>query len=74
MTKEYRRCSNLSKKHICFLDTISKKCRFSNGKNLCRTSIIRALLKACKRLDIDVCNVKTEKELKRRVVDSFKKH
>ncbi|MDD5236557.1 MAG: hypothetical protein PHU91_02715 [Candidatus Omnitrophica bacterium] len=64
---------NLSKKEICFLDEISKNCKFSGGRKLRRTSILRALLVAGKRLNIDVNRVKSEKELKERVLVSFKK-
>lgn len=63
---------NLGKSQICLLDEISKDCRFSGGRKLCRTSIIRAFLKAGKRLNIDVSGVKSEEELKERFLASFK--
>jgi hypothetical protein len=63
----------LDKKQICFLDEISKKSRFSGGRKLSRTAILRAVLKAATKLDIDLSEVRTEKELKERVLSSFKR-
>jgi len=64
-------CIGLSKKQICFLDELSKDCKFSGGVKLRRTSILRALLTAVKRLDINVGRVRSEEELKERIVASF---
>ena len=61
----------LNKKQICFLDEISKKSRFSGGRKLSRTSILRAILKMAERLDIEVSQVRTEKDLRKRILDSF---
>jgi tRNA U34 2-thiouridine synthase MnmA/TrmU len=61
----------LNKKQICFLDEISKKAKFSGGRKLSRASILRAILKVAKKLDIDVMGIKTEKELRDRVLISF---
>lgn len=63
----------LDKKQICFLDEISKRSRFSGGRKLSRTSILRAILKVAKVLDIDVSEVRTEKELKDRILVSFRR-
>jgi len=65
-------CAGLDKEQVCFLDAISKNCRFSGGRKLCRTSIIRAVLKAVKGLDIDISKVKSEEELRNRILLSFK--
>lgn len=65
-------CLSLSKRQLCLLDEISKNCRFSGGRKLCRTSIIRAFLKAGKKLDVDVSGVKSEEELTERFLASFR--
>lgn len=63
---------SLNKNQICFLDGISKTCRFTGGRKLTRTSIIRAFLRVGRKLDIDVNGVKTEKELKEKIVASLR--
>lgn len=63
---------NLSKSQICFLNEISKNCRFSGGRKLCRTSIIRAFLKAAKSMNVDVTRVKSERELRKRFTALFR--
>lgn len=65
-------CVSLNKKQLCFLDEISKNCKFSGGKKLRRTSIVRAFLMAAQKLDIDAGRIKSEEELKERVLASFK--
>ena len=65
-------CVSLSKKQLCFLDEISKNCKFPGGRKLCRTSIVRAFLMAAQKLDIDATGIKSEEELKERVLASFK--
>ncbi|MBU0534121.1 MAG: hypothetical protein KJ887_04935 [Candidatus Omnitrophica bacterium] len=73
MTKKEWTTVNLNKRQICFLDEISKKSKFSGGRKLSRTAILRAILKAANKLDIDVSGIKTEKELKERLLESFKR-
>ena len=63
---------SLNKKQICFLDRTSKNCRFSSGRKLSRTSILRALLTAAKKLNIDVGSVRSEEDLRRRILKSFR--
>ena len=62
----------LNEKQICFLDGISKTSKFSGGRKFSRTSILRAILKASRALKIDLSEVRSEKELKERIVASFK--
>ncbi len=62
----------LSKKQICFLDKLSKDCKFSGGRKFSRTAILRAFLTAVQGLSIDVNNVKTEKEMKEKILVAFK--
>ncbi len=72
MGKGNRMCVGLSKKHICFLERISKDCKFSGGRKLSRTSIIRAFLKVAKGMDVDVTSVKGERQLKERFLAVFR--
>ncbi len=74
MGEEIRKWTSigLRKRQICFLEGISKGCRYSGGRKMSRTSIIRAFLKSCRSLDIDVSNVKSERELRKRFLEFFK--
>jgi hypothetical protein len=74
MKKKRWTCIGLSKKQICLLDEISKKCRFTGGGKLCRTSIVRAFLKAAGKLDIDVGRVRSEEEFRKRLLESFRNY
>ena len=74
MKKKHWTCIGLSKKQICLLDEISKKCRFTGGRKLCRTSIVRAFLKAAGKLDIDVSRVRSEEEFRERLLESFRNY
>lgn len=73
MSKRRWTSVNLDKKQICFLDEISKNCKFTSGRKMSRTSVIRAFLRAWKKLDIDVNGVKSEEDLKERMAASFKR-
>ncbi len=64
--------ATLNKKQISFIDKISRDCRFSGGKNLCRTEILRAFLTVAKKLRIDISNIKSESIFKDRILESFK--
>lgn len=64
--------ARLSRKQICFLDKLSKDCKFSGGKALSRSVILQAFLTVIKDLQLDVNNVKTEKELKEKILMCFK--
>lgn len=62
----------LSKDNLCFMESISKKAKFTGGKKFSRTSIIRTLVEVSKKLNIDVSNVKTERELENRFVEALR--
>ncbi len=72
MVKKQWRHIGLTKKQVCFLDKLSKDCKFSGGRKFSRTSILRAFLTAVQGLNIDVNNVKTERELKEKILTAFK--
>ena len=67
-----RRTGTFTKQHLCFLDAISKQVKFSGGKNLSRTSILRVLLDVTRKLDVDVSHVRSEEDLKSRIIAAFK--
>jgi hypothetical protein len=73
MKKKIGTTLSLTKKQICFLESVSKDCKFSGGRKLSRTSIFRALLSTAGNLCIDVEGVKSEEELMERVLSAFKK-
>jgi hypothetical protein len=62
----------LSKKQICFLDKLSNDSKFSGGRKFSRTAILRTFLTAIQDFNIDVNNVKSEKELKEKILMAFK--
>lgn len=64
----------LTKNQVCYLEGLSKSSKFSGGRKISRTAIIRALLLACKDVDIDVDGVKSEKELCERVLLALDRH
>jgi len=73
MGKECWTTLGLNRKQICFLEGISKKAKFSGGRKLSRTSIIRAFLSVAKKLDINVTGARDEKMLRDRISESFKR-
>jgi hypothetical protein len=52
---------------------LSKLMKKNGGYKLPRSYIIRALISACMKLDIDVKGVKTEKDLEEKIVRACKK-
>jgi len=62
----------LSKENLCFMETISKKAKFTGGKKFSRSSIIRTVVEVSRKLNIDVSNVKTEKELENRFIEALR--
>lgn len=65
-------CAALSKGERCYLENISKKANYSGGKRFSRTSIIRTLLEVSRKLNINVSNVKSEKELENRFKEGLR--
>lgn len=63
----------LNREQVCFLNEISKRAKFSGGRKLSRTAILRAIIKAARNLGINATGVKTEKELKGRVLEAFRR-
>lgn len=63
----------LTKKELCFLEQIAKKCKFSGGRKLSRSSILRAFLITASKFRIDVNKVKSEYELQERILKAFRR-
>jgi hypothetical protein len=75
MSKErFWSTASLNKRQICFLDKISKNAKFTGGKKLSRAAIIRTLVKVAQKLDTDISGIKSEKELKNRLLSAFKEY
>lgn len=66
-----RRAVRLSRPQIEFLERLSRKCLYSGGRRFTRTAVIRCLMNVFKELDIDARAVKSEKELKQRILKAF---
>lgn len=64
-------CVRLDKKHLDFVDKLSKCCKYSGGKNLSRSEIIYALICISKNIKINIAKIKSEEELTKRVMDAF---
>lgn len=64
----------IDKKQAHFLDTISKNARFTGGRKLSKTAIMRTLIRVAKRLDVDTNEVKSEEQLKKSFLAAFEKY
>lgn len=72
MKKKIGTTLSLTKKQICLLDNISKGSKFSGGRKLSRTAIIRAFMSVAENLQINVTGAKGEDELTERILSAFK--
>ncbi|MDP1854247.1 MAG: hypothetical protein Q8L26_08625 [Candidatus Omnitrophota bacterium] len=57
-----------------WLQDLSNRMKASGGYKLPKSYVIRSLLDAAMHLKIDVSGVKSEDELKKRILDAIKKH
>lgn len=57
-----------------WLQELSNRMKASGGYKLPKSYIIRSLLDAARNLKIDVSGVKTEDELKKRILEAIKRH
>lgn len=64
----------LDKKQAHFLDNTSKNARFTGGRKLSKTAIIRTLIRVAKRLDVNANEVKSEEQLEKRFLAAFEKY
>lgn len=64
---------SITKSQEIWLQNLSNEMKFTGGYKLPKSYIIRALLDAIMTFDIDVNGVKTERELKNRILYSIKR-
>jgi hypothetical protein len=75
VTKAYIRVPiTMTEKMINFMEGMSLKSKVTGGYKLPNTAIVRACLKAIMELDIDVTGIKTEEELKDRIMEARAKY
>ena len=71
-SKTQRVITFLDRQEIDFLDKLGKDALFSNGTKIPRTKIIEVLIDILSKADIDVKGIKTEEELKERILGAMK--
>ena len=64
----------MTEKMISFMEGMSLKSKVTGGHKLPNTAIVRACLRAIMELNIDVTAVKTEEELKNRIMEARAKY
>ncbi|OGF48578.1 MAG: hypothetical protein A2231_11335 [Candidatus Firestonebacteria bacterium RIFOXYA2_FULL_40_8] len=71
--KDIKRISTfLTQDELEYLDKLSSKAKFTGGFKLSRAEILRSLVKAMKELKVDVSKVKSEDQLKERILKAVK--
>ena len=70
-SKTQRVVTFLHRKEIDFLDKLGKDALFSNGIKIPRTKIIQAMIDILSRTNVDVKGIKTEQELKERILEAM---
>lgn len=66
----YRLPINLSEDEILFLERIGLQAKRTGGFRLPKAAVVRALIEVAMRLEIDVTGVRTEEELKERILSA----
>lgn len=61
----------LTREQVCFLDKLITKIRFSTGKKLTRSQVLKALFDNVKGLPVDVRGLKSEKDLTDQFLAAF---
>ena len=62
----------LNKEEDAYLETLASTAKFSGGKKLSKTKLIEAMVKAFRRIDLDVRGIKDDTELLNRISDRVK--
>ncbi|OPX21458.1 MAG: hypothetical protein B1H03_06570 [Planctomycetales bacterium 4484_113] len=65
--------ASFTKDMMEWLDKVARDAKFSGGASLRITQILRALVKAGMKLDVDVSGVKDEEELLDRIIAAIQK-
>jgi hypothetical protein len=63
----------LSRGEDAYLESLSSSAKFSGGKKLSKTRLIEAMVQAFRRSNLDVRGVKTDEELRQRVIAQLRK-
>ncbi|MFC1911549.1 hypothetical protein ACFLXG_00075 [Chloroflexota bacterium] len=58
----------LNREEDAYLESLASTAKFSGGKKLSKTKLIKAMVKALRKTRLDVRGVKTEEELLKRVI------
>ncbi len=75
VTKPYIRVPiTMTDKMISFMENMSMKSKVTGGRKLPNTAIVRAAVSVLMELDVDARNIKTEDELKTRIVQAMAKY
>jgi len=64
----HRIAAFLTEEQVKFLDSLSARAKFSGGAKLPKTKIISALIEAIRESKIDVQGVRSQEELKERIL------
>lgn len=67
----HRIATFLSEEQLKFLDALSATAKFSGGSKLPKTKIIAAFIDAIQEAGIDADGVKSQEELKRRILEAI---
>lgn len=67
-------CAGLTKKQVDFLDNLAGNCICTGGRKFGKAGIIRALISVLRELDIDLNEIRSEEQLKDRIVKAFCKY
>ncbi len=57
-----------------FLETIGQRSRRTGGYKIAKTEIVRAMVTACKKLNVDFTMVKSEKDIANRILEAAKNY
>ena len=68
----HRIATFLTEEQVKFLDTLSAKAKFSGGTKLPKTKIISAFLDVVREAGVNVEGVKSQKELKERILKAMR--
>jgi len=57
-----------------YLETIGQRSRRTGGYKIAKTEIVRAMVSACKKMNVDFSNLKSEKDITARILEAAKEY
>ncbi len=72
MKKQMLTSATITKKNMMLLDKISKESKYSGGKKLSRSAVLRSFIVTAMKINIDIHSIKNEKELESCFKSAFK--